>query len=938
MFKFVLEKLLHKKWIILCLLIGNVLLAGIASCNPMYMRASLQKMLTGSLNAYLEEKNEYPLIVDLAVAINPVNMKSIESPFFKEIDKIPEKTKAMFGLPVVQEIDSDFTRKLNGETQLSREGLSGEKHLLIGHMTDLDQHVRMIGGQVYEKKPDAEGIIDGIVSHRALVESELIVGDVIDFPEVKLADGEVLRIRIKGVFEASSAEDTYWVKTPSDYREQVFIDSGIFAALFFENGIPNRSVERHWTYLFDFTEVTTVQAENMLEKASYIVAEADKTGYTSAKVNFKATLENYLVNAGQLQTTMWILLAPIFVLLAAFIFMVSRQILDIEQSEIAVMKSRGVSKGQIVTVYLLQSVLLSVISTLIGIPLGYGICMILGDANAFMEFVGRKALDVRIDTNVILYAAVAAVFSIAVMTIPVFKHSKVSIVEEKQRKSKNPQPFWQKMYLDVILFAVSMYGLYNFNNQKELLAEKISVGQALDPLLFLNSSLFIFSVGLLSLRIIPLITKIIFLIGKRLWSPALYASFLHVLRTRRKQGFITVFLVLTIAMGIFNANTARTINKNEADRISYDVGTDVVLQEFWKSNASLLASNPNMELVYEEPDYWKYKNLEGIESVTRVIRDKNISVFFHGPLEGVELMAIHTREFGETAWMRNDALDANFYEYLNCISQNPKAVLISENMKTKMGIELGDVIYFDNARGKSATGIVSGFIKAWPTYSATERTIGEDNKIKKTDHYLIVANFDQIWNDYGVTPYEVWIKTKGSTAFLYDFIETNQMKITKFNDAQAELRKLKNNPVFQVTNGVLTINFIIVLILCSSGFLIYWISSIRSRELLFGVYRAMGMSMREVWSMLINEHIFISLLSIGIGALVGVISARLFVPLIEMAYSPVEHTLPTLLISSAQDMVQLTGVIGVMLVFCLAVLGALISRIKISQALKLGEE
>jgi putative ABC transport system permease protein len=55
MFKFVLEKLLHKKWIILCLLIGNVLLVGIASCNPMYMRASLQKMLTSSLNAYLEE-------------------------------------------------------------------------------------------------------------------------------------------------------------------------------------------------------------------------------------------------------------------------------------------------------------------------------------------------------------------------------------------------------------------------------------------------------------------------------------------------------------------------------------------------------------------------------------------------------------------------------------------------------------------------------------------------------------------------------------------------------------------------------------------------------------------------------------------------------------------------------------------------------------------
>ncbi|MHB8128501.1 MAG: hypothetical protein ACYDEX_05850, partial [Mobilitalea sp.] len=109
MLKFVTQKLLHKKWIILCLLIGNILLISIACLNPMYMKASLQKMLTSNLNSYLEEKNEYPLEISFSVAVSKQYSQVIDSPFFKEVDKIPEKAKAMFGLPVVDEISSSFT-------------------------------------------------------------------------------------------------------------------------------------------------------------------------------------------------------------------------------------------------------------------------------------------------------------------------------------------------------------------------------------------------------------------------------------------------------------------------------------------------------------------------------------------------------------------------------------------------------------------------------------------------------------------------------------------------------------------------------------------------------------------------------------------------------------------------------------------------------------
>ena len=90
--------------------------------------------------------------------------------------------------------------------------------------------------------------------------------------------------------------------------------------------------------------------------------------------------------------------------------------------------------------------------------------------------------------------------------------------------------------------------------------------------------------------------------------------------------------------------------------------------------------------------------------------------------------------------------------------------------------------------------------------------------------------------------------------------------------------------------------------------------------------------------MLINEQIFITGVSLGAGILVGVITSRFFVPLIQIAYSSADQVIPIEIISESSDYVRLFAVIGFAILLCMAVLGALISRIKISQALKLGED
>ena len=69
MLQFIIRKIISKKWMVLSLLIGNVLLFAIASSCALYENAILQKMLTSNLAGYLEEKDIYPGLTTMRTGV-----------------------------------------------------------------------------------------------------------------------------------------------------------------------------------------------------------------------------------------------------------------------------------------------------------------------------------------------------------------------------------------------------------------------------------------------------------------------------------------------------------------------------------------------------------------------------------------------------------------------------------------------------------------------------------------------------------------------------------------------------------------------------------------------------------------------------------------------------------------------------------------------------
>lgn len=932
MLRYILRKMISKKWLFIALLIGNILLTGIAASNPLYADAVMQRMLTDDMDAYLTKKNAYPGLVSVFF-----NGSVKKNGLIKENEALAHAVPADFGVPARMEVRRYFMSPMQNQPLIERDDAKISS-IGLGALEDVAAHARIVAGRMFDSERRADGTVEVIVSQRALVELNLLMGERREFPKLTDTDGQPIVIEVVGVYDVSDVEDPYWVRSPSSYKSECLLDFDLFNRLFVREDLPV-ALSGCWYELLDTEQMSARNAQALYETALKYQEMGKNRQYLTVTVAFSDILKNHISQARRVRVTLWVLQAPIYILLAAFVFMVSRQILETEEAEISVLKSRGVSGGQILSMYLLQSCLLALAGTAAGVPLGALITQALGSANAFLEFVSRRALPVRVGRETALYALAAAAVSILAMVLPVRRYAKVSIVAQKQKKARRARPFWQKAFLDVIALGTALYGLYSFNGQKAQLAERILAGEVPDPLLFLCSSLFIIGAGLVAIRLIPLFVSAVFRVFRRLWSPALYASFLKVLRQRANQDFIMIFLVMTIALGVFNAQTARTINDSAEENTRYVTGADVVLREKWESNADQVAENPSLDLIYYEPDYGVYQTMEGAASVCKVFTDANVSCSVPGgTLKKTLLMAIDTDAFGRTAWFDASLLPHHINEYLNAMAQNARAVLVSANFRDEYGLKLGDVINYWNTDSESTRGIIYGFVDYWPGYAPFTHEKSADGVYRETENHLIVANLSQVQDVMGVRPYSVWVRAKDGAQFLYDYAETSGTRYAVFEDVDAKIVEMKNDPMIKSLNGVLTVGFIVALALCFIGFLMYWILSIRQRTLQFGIYRAMGMRMREILTMLLNEQLCISVLSIAVGAAVGHLAAKLYMPLIQIAYASSDSYLPLRTSVDVSDTLRLLVIVAVMLIACMAILFTIIRRMKIAQALKLGED
>lgn len=932
MLHIVLQKIKNQKWLNLCLFMGIIMITAMFSCHPMLEKGAGSGILQRAFSDYAKESQKYPAVLQRHGVWKKINNKNV-SAMEKGLDVYISQWQDYIDTGIVAG-QRFFT--LNGGKADSSPG-GKNCYLKFTYLKDLENYTEIVKGEDFKKQ--TSGGYSCFISESVMDSCGFVTGEQLNFPYLVNDKNESLTLTVSGICKEKDIQNAYWENTISDFEKTVFLPKDTF-----EDVLKN--------YKFDELEFTdTVMLDfTKIDSGNVSIYESYVSQFKKLDAAFSSNLlplfKDYHAKQKKVRMILTALELPCIVLLYLFLYMVSSHLLSSWEGEIAVLRSRGASIRQIIFLYFLHALFLSGVAFIPGIGTGYLLCKCGAGTDGFLQFTGKPLGLYRFCPEMVFYALVACLSVVLFLTVPVFKLAKQTIVQKKKRQERK-KPLWYFTGLDLILTGISIYLFQGFFRQKDLIALDMIAGEKTDPMLFLNVTLFIFACSLLFLRAGYGIICLFFRGLKRKGSAGCYAAFLQMKRTWFSHGMIGIFLMMTVASGIVNSVMARTISENMEKRITCNTGTDMRCKEKWQIRMAVDMSGMITGWAYTEPDFGRFHEIAEDIKTTRVLTDNNIKVTGKSKkAENVFFMGIHTKEFGETAILPGEGSRHHWYLDLNELAKEPEGIIISSNLAKELGVSVGDFVTYtryspvkENEELGQTSGKVCAIVNEFPGYEQYQYETSEQGEIKETEKYLLVCNYTHAVTQFPLTPYEVWLKfsDSGDAKKVHKW-ETDNDITMETKELLSELSNSKNEPVVQITNGMFTLSFLISMLVCSMGYLIYWMMSVGSRQTLFGIYRAMGMRLKEIKRMLGLEQLFCSALFAAAGMGTGVCAARLFVPLTALVYLPEKHSLPSVTQLYTADFLEILAVTAALGIICIFILFQKVRYMRIAQTLRLGDD
>jgi putative ABC transport system permease protein len=188
-------------------------------------------------------------------------------------------------------------------------------------------------------------------------------------------------------------------------------------------------------------------------------------------------------------------------------------------------------------------------------------------------------------------------------------------------------------------------------------------------------------------------------------------------------------------------------------------------------------------------------------------------------------------------------------------------------------------------------------------------------------------------------PYNVWAKVKPGTNFekLVDDLRKLQFSVLDWSASTKRIADEQRRPERQGLFGVLSVGFLAAAFLTVLGFLLYALFSFRRRFIELGTLRAIGLSPGQMTTFLAWELAFLILLGLGAGTVIGSLIRNVFIPYLQIGAGPTAMIPPFDVEIAWTAIMRIYVLFGLLFVVALSVLAGFLLRMKIFQAIKLGE-
>ena len=202
---------------------------------------------------------------------------------------------------------------------------------------------------------------------------------------------------------------------------------------------------------------------------------------------------------------MFVVLVLIAVVILYYVVTISSLVVEQQRGEIALLRSRGASSAQILAVFVLEGMTISVLAAAAAPPIAAFLISVLGYTPAFSGLSGGDRLDVAISGGAFAMAALGGLLSFAALLIPAVQASKVGVTRHRQEAARpTAQPFFLRYYLDVLLLVISVVLFRQLSDQGSVVASSVFGELVVNQALLAVPALVLVAVAMVLLRLFPL--------------------------------------------------------------------------------------------------------------------------------------------------------------------------------------------------------------------------------------------------------------------------------------------------------------------------------------------------------------------------------------------------------------------------------------------------
>lgn len=929
--------------LVLALVAGFIVAVAIVVSIPLYADAVGYRTLRTELEPDAEGSRRPPFA--FMFAHTDANDRPLPADRFQTADQyFTDQAPRELGLPPEMIVRYAVTDKL--QLFSGRAGSTTEADPLLGinlgFAGDIQDKVDFTDGKRPIPSVGDDRPAEVMVNERLADKIGVQVGEEFMVMGGGAANAFSLPVRVAGIWRARNPHDAYWFIRPDSLEEVLLVPEQTYT----ERVIPQGSTARAqtlWYLVLNGDNVRNQDVPLLLGRIRSVMRKADAVlPGTKMPVSPQQGLERQFTQVRLLTISLVVFSIPILALIGYFIIMVAGMVVQRQQNEIAVLRSRGVSRAEVLGIYLLEGVLLGAVALAVGVFLAQYAAMLMGWTRSFLLFEQRSDVAIKLSREGLRGGLWVIGLTLAASVIPALGAAGHTIISYKQERARAAsRPLWQRLYLDLLLLIPAYYGYRQLQQRGTIsfFARETPGGDPFsDPLLILTPAFCMLALALLAVRFFPLVMGAVGYVTGRLPGVSGLLALRYLTRSPRSYTGPVLLLILTLSLATFMASMARTLDSHLNDQVLYDVGAGMRVadlgQDLQRADGPAGAAAAPVERPAGEPRYLflpvsEYLKIPGVLAATRVTRGTTEAEVADSRASGT-LLGVDRMDFPRVAAWRDDYASESLGALMNALGARPDGILASRQYLREQGLDIGSKINLelrDTGAAKTAPFVVVGVVDYFPT-------------VYPEDGAFFVANADYLFEVEGdMFPYEVWLDVTEETNTAQVQIDIGKLRLPAIisDEARASIMVAQERPERQGLYGLLSVGFLASALLTGLGFLFYSIISFQRRFIELGMLRAIGLSVRQMAVLLLWEQALIIGMGILVGTAVGVGVSRFFIPFLQVRGGEHPQT-PPFVVLIAWDQIRLIYLIfAVLLGLALSIVAVLLLRMKIFQAVKLGE-